>query len=113
MATYTTADLVRKQTSAIDAALTNDDIDEFIEEAEGILDAVMGRSFVATFDATKHKILRAGANKWAALCCPVYNPDAAGTYADASFTADVLWDQWQSILETLKLESTVRYLESL
>lgn len=113
MATYATAILVRRQIETIDASLTDADIEEFIEEAEGILDAVMGMSFISTFDAAKHKILRAGANKWAALCSLTFNPDAAGTFADASYTADVLWDQWQAILSILERDSVVRYLESL
>jgi len=113
MATYTTPTIVRSQTSAIDAALTDSDLEDYISEAEGFLDAVMEKSFISTFDATKHKILRAGANKWAALCCVVYDPDAAGTYSDASFTADTLWDQWNAILDLLEKETVVRYLESL
>lgn len=113
MATYTTATLVRRQVENIDSSLVDDDIDEFIEEAEGIIDAILGRSFVSTFDATKHKILRAAANKWAALCGLGFNPAGFTSSQESDEIADILWDQLQFILSVLERDSSVRYLESL
>ena len=97
----------------MDTSLTDNDIDEFIEEAEGIIDAVLGRSFVSTFDAAKHKILRAGANKWAALCSLGFNPSGFTSSQEAGQIADILWDEFQFILEILERDPVVRYLESL
>ena len=113
MATYATAALVRRQVKSLDASLTDDDIDKLIEEAEGLIDAVLGRSFISTFDATKHKILRAGANKWAALCSLSFNPTGFTSSQEAGQIADILWDEFQFILEVLERDPVVRYLEGL
>ena len=113
VATYTTAALVRKTVENIDTSLLDADIDAFIEESEGILNCIMERSFISTFDATKHGILRAAANKWAAICCVVFNPSAFESASEWFQIVDVFWDQWNSLVERLEDNTLVRYLESL
>jgi len=113
MATYTTAALVRKTVENIDASLLDADIDAFIEEAESIVDCVMGMSFITSFDATKHGILRAAANKWAAICCTAFNPSDFESIGEWSEMVNLLWDQWGMALDYLTLDAIVRYLESL
>ena len=113
MATYTTAALVRKTVENLDASLLDADIEAFIEEAESILDCTMENSFISTFDATKHGILRAAANKWAAICAVTFNPSGFESASEWYQIVDVLWDQWNAKLEMLGQDTIVRYLESL
>ena len=113
MATYTTAALVRKTVKNIDATLLDADLNAYIEEAESILDCIMGGSFIATFNATKHGILRSAANKWAAICCIIFNPSGTESIGEWSAMVDVLWDQWGTLLDYLTLDTVVRYLEGL
>ena len=111
MATYTTAAIVRKSVKNIDAGLIDADIDVYIEEAEGILDALMGQSFVDTFTATKHGILRSASTKWSSICAVMYDPSGFTSSTEASMIADVMWEEWTYLTGLLERDVVVRGLE--
>ena len=111
MATYTTAAIVRKSVKNIDAGLIDADISAYIEEAEGILNALMGQSFVDTFLTSKHGILRAAATKWACISALMYNPGVSASSTEASLIADVMWEEWVYLTGLLAVDTVVRGLE--
>jgi len=111
MATYTTAAIVRKSVKNIDGGLIDADIDVYIEEAEGILDALMGQSFKDTFLESKHGILRAAATKWASLSAMMYDPSGFTSSTEASMIADVMWEEWTYLTGLLAVDTVVRSLE--
>lgn len=118
MAEYTTAALVKKRIENIDTSLTDGDIDAFIEDAEQILNAIMGASFLTGgtpggFDTTKHGILRAGANAWAAMTAIGFNPAGFTTLSEANSIVELLAFQWEFCVEQLGNKSIVEFLESL
>jgi len=113
MATYTTATLVRNRIENLDASITDTMIDGYIEEAEQILNAIMGVSFIATFNATKHGLLRAGCNAWAAMCAVTFNPAGFTNLAEANAMLEVLAYQWEQVIAYVRDKSVVEYLESL
>lgn len=113
MATYTTATLVRLRAENIDATLTDANIEDYIEDAEQILNAIMGVSFLASFDATKHGILRAAANAWATMCAVTYNPAGFTTLNEAQTIVETLAYQWEFCTTALENKTLVAYLESL
>lgn len=113
MVTYTTAAIVRKRVEDIDSNLSDSDIEQFITDAEGIIDATMQHSFIATFDATKHKILRNIATDLAAFYCIAFQTSNFASAQRAALAADMLWETAKRGLELLKDKRTVEYLKSL
>ncbi len=118
MAQYTTAALVKKRIENIDTSLADADIEAFIEDAEQILNAIMGASFLTGdtpggFSATKHGILRAAANAWAAMSAIGFNPAGFTTLSEANFISEVLAFQWDFCVSQLRDKSVVEFLESL
>ncbi len=111
--TYTTAALVRKRIEDIDASLIDADIDQYIYEAEGIINAVMKDSLIASFDATKHAIIRSCATDLAAYNCLKFNPSSFPTMETAEMIANLLWNSVQSTLALLAEPRIVDYLKSL
>lgn len=111
---YTTAALVRKRNSNISSDLIDADIDQFIYEAEAVIDATMKISLVATFDATKHAILRSAATDIATLATLTYDPGTAFLeLEDAKLTTDLLQAAADRALTLLADPRTVAYLKSL
>lgn len=86
-------------------------IEQYIKESEGIIDAIMGESFIATFDEAKHGILRAAATRWAGISALMYNPGASVSSTEASMIADVMWEEWTYLTGLLSVDKNVRYLE--
>lgn len=112
--TYTTAALVKKRVQDLDVSLTDGDLEENINNAEGQIDAVMRDSLISTFDATKHQILRGCATDIAAYYSIIYDPGGSFlTLADAELTANLLWNSSKRSLEILSDPRTVQYLKSL
>ena len=72
--TYTTAALVKKRVKNISSELVDADIDQFIYEAEGVIDDTMGFSLISSFDATKHATVRRCATALAALATITNDP---------------------------------------
>lgn len=99
--TYTTSALVRKRVKNISSELTDDDIDQFIYEAEGIIDETMGFSVIASFDATEHTLIRSCATDLAALKAIANDPGTVFlSLDDAELTISLLQE---SVGRTLAL----------
>jgi predicted RNA-binding Zn ribbon-like protein len=112
--TYTTAALVRKRNSNVSTDLADVDIDQFIYEAEGILNATMKASLITTFVATKHAILRSAATDLATLSTITYDPGTAFLeLEDAEATIKLLTAAADRALTLLEDPRTVAYLKSL
>lgn len=111
--TYTTAALVKKRIEFIDSSLQNSDIEQYISEAEGIIDSVMRTSFKSSFDADKHAIIRACATELAAYNCLKFDPSNCPSMEAAEMLANLLWNSIQSSLSLLADPRVVGYLKSL
>jgi hypothetical protein len=111
--TYTTAALVKKRIEYIDASLLDADIEQYIYEAEGIINSVMKDSFISGFDATKHALIRSCATDLAAYDCLKFDPSNFPTMETAEMVANLLWNSIQSALAQLADPRIVTYLKSL
>lgn len=110
MTTYTTATLVRTRIEDIDATLVDADIDQYILEAEVIIDCIMKHSLKQTFDAEKHAIVRSLATDMAALSCLTYNPAEYPSPHIAEMTANLLTDSIRLSYYLLNDPATARFL---
>lgn len=111
--TYTTVDLVRARFEHIDAGILDTDIEQYIDEAENTIDVAMKYSFLATFDADVHQVLRSCATAIAAYSCLRYNPSECPSLESAETTANLLWNDIRTLLDLLGDQKTVAYLKSL
>lgn len=112
MATYTTAALVKKRVEDIDASLTDADIEQYILEAETLIDCIMKDSLISTFNSIDHAILRSCATDIAAMSCIRYNPSSLPSAEEAEITANLLQDNIQLMFFMLNDPRTVDYLKS-
>lgn len=108
--TYTTAALVKKGTKWLSGDLADGDIEEYIYQAEGIIDAVMkktGRGAASnfTFDSTLHGIIRDAATSLALFSCIRYDPGAFPLLEQAEMTENLAY---YSALRALTLLADVR-----
>ena len=111
--TYTTPALVRKRNSNISSDLSDADIDQFIYEAEGIIDAAMKTSFISTFNSLTHAILRSCATNLATIATIPYNPgEKFLELEDAKAIAELLTTAADRDLNLLADPRTVAYLKS-
>lgn len=110
--TYTTAALVKKRVENIDATLTDPDIEQYILEAETIIDCIMKTSLISTFNSIDHAILRSCATDLAAASCISYNPGSFPSLETAEMTANLLQDSIQLAFYMLNDARTVDYLQS-
>ena len=112
-ATYTSATLVRNRCKIISADLIDTEIDEFIVEAESLIDCVMRFSLIATFNATKHAILQQCATELAAYAATSYDPSAYASLTAYGAELETLWYSTERLLAYLEDSRTVDYLKSL
>lgn len=108
--TYTTAALVKKGTKWLSSDLVDADIDEYIYQAEGIIDGVMkqtGRGLAPTytFDSTLHGAVRDAATSLALFNCIRYDPGAFPLLEQAEMTENLAY---YSALRALTLLADVR-----
>ena len=108
--TYTTAALVRTRIENIDATLVDADIDQYINEAETIIDCIMKSSLKQSFNAENHAIVRALATDMAALTALTYNPSEMPSPAYAEMTANLLENSIRLSYYLLNDPSTAKYL---
>ena len=117
--TYTTAALVKKRVKDISADLLDADIEQNIDESEGIIDATMrlsarGSSPDFTFDASKHSILRQCCTDLAAFLCIFYDPSGSfADLADCEITANLLWNSSERSLSMLSDPRVANYIKGL
>jgi len=112
MATYSTAALVKKRVEDIDASLTDADIEQYILEAETLIDCIMKDSLISTFNSIDHAILRSCATDIAAMSCIRYNPAAFASAEGAEITANLLQENIQLHFYMLNDPRVVEYLKS-
>ena len=110
MTTYTTSALVRTRIEDIDATLVDADIDQYIYEAEGVIDCILRTSLKPIFDAEKHAIVRSLATDMAALSCLTYNPSEFPSPHIAEMTANLLTDSVRLSYYLLNDPATARFL---
>lgn len=108
--TYSTAALVHKGTKWLSGDLADADIDEYIYQAEGIVDAVMkktGRGLAPdyTFDIDKHGVIRDATTSLALFNCIRYDPGAFPLLEQAEMTENLAY---YSALRALTLLADVR-----
>lgn len=116
--TYSTYALVTKAIENIDATLVQVDVEEYINEAEGIINAVMLSSgadvptngFIDSFNTSKHMLLRSAATVYAAIRAITFNPNAQASSTQANMMLKVLWIFWD---HAIKLLSDSRVVMSL
>lgn len=111
--TYTTAALVKKRIEYIDASLIDADIDQYIYEAESKINAAMKTSLIASFDATKHALLRSCATDLAAFSVLRYDPGNFPSMETAEMVANLLMDSIHDSLAFLSDPRAVAYIKSL
>jgi len=111
--TYTTVAIVRKRLRYIDSNITDTNIEQYIIEAEGLIDAVMTGTMKDIFDPFKHDLIRACATDLAALQILAYDPSVQPTIEAALMTADLLYNASQDALKMLSNPRNVKYWRSL
>jgi len=119
--TYTTVAKVKSRFEDFDTDLSDPEIEEFINCAEGIIDAVMkkkgrGTSKDYTFDSTKHGLIEDTASVLAAFYCLSAQPtgqSSAITSARASLMGDFFWATARRNLILLSDDRIIKYLINL
>lgn len=113
--TYTTATLVKKGTKWLSGDLADGDVEEYIYEAEGVIDAVMrktGRGAAAdfTFDSALHGAIRDAATSLALYSCIRYDPGAFPLLEQAEMTLNLAYYSALRALALLGDTRTVDYV---
>ena len=113
--TYTTAALVRMGTKWLSVDLADADIDEYIYEAEGVIDSVMkqtGRGLAPTytFDSTLHGVVRDAATSLALFNCIRYDPGCFPLLEQAEMTENLAY---YSALRALAILGDTRIVDYL
>jgi hypothetical protein len=111
--TYSTAALVKKGTKWLSTDLGDSDIDEYIYQAEGVIDGVMkktGRGAAPdyTFDIDKHGLIRDAATSLALFNCIRYDPGAYPLLEQGEMTANLAY---YSALRALTLLADPRVVD--
>ncbi|MEA1957613.1 MAG: hypothetical protein U9N01_04580 [Euryarchaeota archaeon] len=94
--TYSTAALVKKGTKWMSTDLVDADIEEYIYQAEGVIDAVMkktGRGVAPdfTFDSDLHGVIREAATSLALFNCIRYDPGTFPSLEQAELTENLAY----------------------
>ena len=113
MATYAAYTDIQNRIENLDASLTQAILEDYIEEAEQILKAVMGADFLSGYDAAKHGILHSATIAWAAMHAITFNPAGFTDISEANLMLDVLSFQWEQTITVLRDKSVVEYLLTL
>jgi hypothetical protein len=116
--TYSTAALVKKGTKWLSVDLIDADIDEYIYQAEGVIDGVMkktGRGVASdyTFDIGKHGLIREAATSLALFNCIRYDPGAFPLLEQAEMTENLAYYSALRALTLLADPRVVDYVISL
>lgn len=119
--TYTTAAKVKSRFEDFDTGLSDSKIEEFINTAESLIDAVMrktarGSSSNFTFSSAKHGLIEETASVLAAFNCLTFQPtgqSATITAARASLIGDFLWATSRRNLRLLGDSRIINYLAGL
>ena len=121
MVTYTSVAKVKARFQDIDVNITDPQIEEFINCAEGLIDSIMklrarGTDPDFTFDAAKHGIIEDTASALAAFSCltaQTTGESATVTSARASLMGDFFWAISRRNLKLLLDPRIITYLKKL
>ena len=121
MGTYTTIAKVKARFEDYDTSLSDANIEEFINTAEGIIDVIMKKTARGSkkdfnFDSAKHGIIEDTASTMAAFNCLNAQPTGQTgtiTSAKASLIGDFLWATFKRNILYLSDSRTVNYLVGL
>jgi len=113
--TYSTAALVKKGTKWLSSDLIDADIDEYIYQAEGVVDSVMkqtGRGLAPTFTFSSelHGVIRDATTSLALFNCIRYDPGAFPLLEQAEMTENLAY---YSALRALTLLADTRIVDYL
>ena len=116
--TYTTVAIVKKRVNPYNPNLFDEDIEENIMQAEGVIDAAMkktarGSSPDFTFDADKHGIIRDCATNYAAYSSVLHAASETYTYNVHRSILEELRQNVESSLIALSDHKIVSYLASM
>ena len=110
---YSSASLVRARVKNIDPTLTDANIEQYIAEAEGIIDSTMKVSLKNVFDPVKHSLVRSCATDLAAYYCLSFNPSTFSSLTEVELIMNMLWNSAERSLAGLSDPRVVSYLSSL
>lgn len=121
MVTYTTAAKVKSRIEDYDTTVTDNEINEYILCAEGIIDGVMratarGTNADFTFDASKHGLIEEAASCMAAFSVLTRQPTGQSgniSSARAGLMGDFLWSNSRRALKLLSDSRVVEFLKGL
>lgn len=116
--TYTSAAKVKKAVKWISASLLDADIENFIYEAESLIDETMRKTARGltpdfTFVSTKHGILERAATAIAAFYCITYDVGAHPILESAEMSCNLIYYDVLRALQLLSDPRTVDHLSSL
>ena len=111
--TYTTAAFVRKGSKWLSGDLIDADIEEYIYQAEGVIDGVMkqtgrGLAQTYTFDSTLHGLVREAATSLALFNCIRYDPGGFPLLEEAELAENLAY---YSALRALTLLADTRVVD--
>ena len=113
--TYTSATAVLDRIENAAAALGTSQIEEYILNAEAMLNAAGQVSYLGstTFELPKHRVYREGATLYAAVQCVIFNPAGFTTTREAFAIVDAMWGEFQFILGVLQNTAMKDYIKDL
>lgn len=113
-AVYTSVVRVQGRIKNIDAGFDSTKIDFAIQDAEGIIEAVMlNHTLRDTFDAEKHMLIQQVATDLAAYYAIAYNPTTFVLREKVSLMSDMMWASGMRGLALLANPEVIKYLEDL
>ena len=106
---------MQKRVKNISTSLVDADIEEYILQAEGVINLIMKSDydFETNFDATKHRLLRDAATNFAAFYCVLYERNTSLSKTEWSQTLSVLWKRWVENRQMLEDREVIKHLEGL
>lgn len=90
---YTTATIVRARAKNIGADPNPTDlmIDEYIGQAETLIDGMLGFSLLDSFDEKKHGIIKMVCTDIAAFYAIAYNPSGFTSVSESALVLDIIY----------------------
>lgn len=113
VATFTTIAKVKSRLKKFNTSISDTEVTEYIEQAEGLIKAVMKGNIPVTFDAAKHGLMERAATDLAAFNLLLYDPSSFSSVTEASFMADLIWTAIEEDLKHLGDKRVQDYLKVL
>ena len=111
-ATYTSIAIVRARAKNIGAtAPADDDITEYIGQAQMLVDGILGFSVIESFDETKHGIIKMVTTDIAAFYAIAHDPSGFTSISEAALILDLIYTNLLRGLTLLKDERIQKSLK--